>query len=911
MTSRLKSFAEEIELFLGVKRDPEDTSDETRLASARQRGAVAQSKLGEHKRGSSNTPTIIRRRKVSQASIMTGPTQTTGLGGSASGGRGASGHQTSTSANVSPGMAHQLQAIQVFKSVLAAQQQDDDEVVRRGGGSRRSSDIVGSSLGSSFGYSAPAQVAARAAVSAGAQEAVFKVISSASSKVRAGALLSYIGTREDENGERADIPVYTNEGFILADGQDRKEFLDDFSGSFEAPLQNTNFIEVKFDLQEPTNDDELRDALNVAFDHKPLVYARSRQTVKVYALTNKKAAAISKVLAEGRENSRSKVVEKLESGFVDAFANANITASAEIVAAVGNERKAAYFLQKFIRSNRGVKHADGNSVKGAGNPQRAAAIVFDAWKKDIGHVAERRNAFHLLFSAKAGTDPQAVMLAARAVLEDKAFGHKYAFAYHGDTQHVHVHVMVQAVNELGDRLNFRKGDLYDWREAFAEKARENNIAMVATSRHEHAKPRPYTKEHAGALKRAQSDIHYDVLPSTENRVLDKQSGVIDPETARRDGFAIGEAWRQTARAMELAGVDPRLVENADRFADSVVRFVDRHDIPESTSIPELANLSRHLVALEIADSQNALREPIFAIHDALNRLEISISDAQRAELAEYRAGINEIISARLSSFQVEVEDGAERNPSDDIFSFLSQPKPGVLERMDLPRQLLLVENAKSPYALRQAIERINDRFQKLERVLDHNEKDLFNGYRSEFDQMLADRLVALENQMDRQGLVESNTQNYVLDFKNISTVIALIGELEMAKTPAEMKTRINGIHATLDEMEATLPGQDRVAFKQFRGEINVVLNDRLASIQTQSQHRPDDIDDVDVGAADGPRDTAQSVDAQNAENDRAMNAPAVKKDAEKKVDGKKAEAKKHSETIAARRQRERDNDRGR
>jgi hypothetical protein len=884
MSSRLATFADEIERYLGVKRDPENEREENRVASGRERGGVAQARRSDHKSGAGKIePKIIRRRRVSSA-------QNSGQG--AGNGVTANTHQTGSGVNLSAAMrgysAHAQTsaqvAISVFNTVLAAQEKDDETMMRVRGGSRRSAEV----FVSSGGFAAPRQVAARAAYSAGAQEAVFKVISSTPSKVRAAALLEYVGTRKDEDGKKHDIAVYTNDGRSLIDAQERKDFLEGFAESFEAALQNTNFIEVKFVLQDQVKDDELNDALTQAFGSKPFVYARTGQTVKAYALTDKKAAAISKVLSEGRENSRSKIVEKIEAGFQDSLSRSNIVASAEIVGAVGNERQAVYFLQKFIRTNRNIKTANGDPAKVAGNPQRAATKLFDSWKNDMAGN-ERRNAFHLLFSAKSGTDPEAVKQAARAVLEEKAHGHKYAFAHHGDTQHVHVHVMVQAVSDIGERLNFKKADLYEWREAFAEKARENGIAMVATRRQEHAKPRPYTKEHAGALKRAQQDTGYSVSSATENRVLDKRSGMIDPETSRRDGSSIGAVWTQTARAMEAAGVEPGFVANADRFADNVVQFVPKPVVPQQERGITRADLSKQLVAIELATTALELSEHTQALNRALNELEASVPRHERREFAEFRAAINHIVNDRA-----------------DVV--LRQEHSGF-EPVDLSRQLVAIELATTVHGILKPMEAINQALNALEASLPEGDRTEFDAYRASINQFVQDRFDVLQGGMDREELAEHEPQSsYPLDPKISLSVLALIGEIEMAKTPSEMRASIDRINVALDDMENTLPDADKVPFKKYRGDLSNFLEERSQALQLQMQYRPDDANDADTGASDGARDQEQNGTIPNSDAERPTGAPPV---AEKKTDVKKAEAKKHSESIEARRQRERDNDRGR
>jgi hypothetical protein len=114
--------------------------------------------------------------------------------------------------------------------------------------------------------------------------------------------------------------------------------------------------------------------------------------------------------------------------------------------------KAKYFLQKFIRMHKDVRNANSEPIRGAKNPGKAAASVYEQWRPQLSG-RERRNAYHLLFSARAGTDANAVMAAARAVLEERAAGYKFVLAHHKDTRHVHIHARVQARSADGERLN--------------------------------------------------------------------------------------------------------------------------------------------------------------------------------------------------------------------------------------------------------------------------------------------------------------------------------------------------------------------------------------------------------------------------------------------------------------------------
>ena len=436
--------------------------------------------------------------------------------------------------------------------------------------------------GGAGGYQARA-VAARAGYAAGAQPAVFKVMPNPpSTKEAAARLLNYIGKREDEKGEKHDIEIFDEDGQVLATGGARKAFLETFCETFEPPLENTNFIEVRFDLAGAVTDAALSEALNKAFAAKPFIYAQDGQTVQVYAHTDERAGPLARVLAGGRENSRSKALDKIEARLSEAMVAAGVVAKAEVMAAVSREPKAKYFLQKFIRTHSQVRHANGEPVSGAKNSTKAAASVYEKWRPQFSG-RERRNAYHLLFSARAGTDANAVMAAARAVLEERAPGYKFVLAHHKDTKHVHIHAMVQARSADGERLKFYKPDLVAWRETFAEKARENGIAMVATRRMDHAMTRPFTKEHAGAYSRAQSDPRYQVGARTVERVEAKRQRRLDGQSLVVNGDAIAAAWQKTVTTMRTAGVVGQALDGGG---------VDRHQISAVPSRSDRGDAAR-------------------------------------------------------------------------------------------------------------------------------------------------------------------------------------------------------------------------------------------------------------------------------------------------------------------------------
>ncbi len=76
---------------------------------------------------------------------------------------------------------------------------------------------------------------------------------------------------------------------------------------------------------------------------------------------------------------------------------------------------------------------------------------------------------NLVFSMPKGTPPEKLLSATQKFAREKfALQHRYAMVLHTDQGHPHVHLVVKAVSEQGERLYIRKATLRAWREDFAQ-----------------------------------------------------------------------------------------------------------------------------------------------------------------------------------------------------------------------------------------------------------------------------------------------------------------------------------------------------------------------------------------------------------------------------------------------------------
>jgi hypothetical protein len=130
-----------------------------------------------------------------------------------------------------------------------------------------------------------------------------------------------------------------------------------------------------------------------------------------------------------------------------------------------------------------------------GDKLRGAQYLLDDWDLDLDEYRSRpdltatdrkppRLVHKVLFSMPAGTPPKKVLTAVQNFCrEEFALKHRYAMALHTDEPHPHVHVVIKAISEQGQRLNIRKATLRQWRNDFARHLREIGVPANATDRY--------------------------------------------------------------------------------------------------------------------------------------------------------------------------------------------------------------------------------------------------------------------------------------------------------------------------------------------------------------------------------------------------------------------------------------------
>ena len=139
------------------------------------------------------------------------------------------------------------------------------------------------------------------------------------------------------------------------------------------------------------------------------------------------------------------------------------------------------------------------------SPADVGRLVGD-WMAEVEADPRRRKdsavSLSIVLSMPPGTDPFRMHDASRA-FAGQTFGdsHPYVFAFHTDERHPHVHLTVRTLGHDGRKLNPRKADLEEWRQAFAAALRDRGIEAEATPRRTRGVVR---KAEQGGLRRIRS-----------------------------------------------------------------------------------------------------------------------------------------------------------------------------------------------------------------------------------------------------------------------------------------------------------------------------------------------------------------------------------------------------------------------
>lgn len=219
----------------------------------------------------------------------------------------------------------------------------------------------------------------------------------------------------------------------------------------------------------------------------------------------------------------------------------------------------------------------GERLRGQGSHRR----LIDDWDLDLevgrapgqrtGPIRTPRLVHNIVFSMPPGTPPQK-LLAAVHDFADREWGgrHRYAMVLHTDAPHPHVHVVVKAVSELGERLHPDPAMLREWRRMFAERLRAQGVAANATDRAvrgrvgSNKRDGRYWAERRGASTRQRERL-LEIADDQRRGVVRSEPGEATLSGTRRDIFS---GWLGMADLLRRMKYD-RDAEAARQYASQL------------------------------------------------------------------------------------------------------------------------------------------------------------------------------------------------------------------------------------------------------------------------------------------------------------------------------------------------------
>jgi hypothetical protein len=195
-------------------------------------------------------------------------------------------------------------------------------------------------------------------------------------------------------------------------------------------------------------------------------------------------------------------------------------------------------------------------------------------KADLGATPGRqapRLVHKLMFSMPAGTPPGKVLKAVQNFCrEEFALKHRYVMALHTDEPHPHVHVVLKAVSEQGQRLHIRKATLREWRAGFAHHLRALGVAANATQRQVRGEVFPRKTDGIYRASLRGESTHMRERAESVARELAKGDLRVEPAKAKlvETRKEVRRGWGAVGDILIREG-QPDLAAQARRFADQM------------------------------------------------------------------------------------------------------------------------------------------------------------------------------------------------------------------------------------------------------------------------------------------------------------------------------------------------------
>ena len=174
----------------------------------------------------------------------------------------------------------------------------------------------------------------------------------------------------------------------------------------------------------------------------------------------------------------------------------------------------------------------------------------------------------IMLSMPPRTPAKGVLKAARNFArEEFALKHRYTLVLHTNEPHPHVHLVVKAVSEQGERLNIRKATLREWRREFARQLRDQGIAANASERAVRGESRTHKTDGIYRAHLRGSSIHVRTRTNAVAEEMSRAGLRDDPRGVRlrQTREDVEKGWQALREILAQQG-QAALAEAVARFA---------------------------------------------------------------------------------------------------------------------------------------------------------------------------------------------------------------------------------------------------------------------------------------------------------------------------------------------------------
>jgi hypothetical protein len=231
-----------------------------------------------------------------------------------------------------------------------------------------------------------------------------------------------------------------------------------------------------------------------------------------------------------------------------------------------------------------IETDDGEHLQG----RRSLKDLVENWDLDLD-AAESQSAYrgtpgrkpvklvhNIVLSMPAGTSPKGLLAASRVFAREQfALKHRYAMVLHTNEPHPHVHLVIKALSEQGERLNIRKATLREWRHEFARHLRAHGIAANATDRAIRGVTKPRKPD--GIYRANEDERSTHIQERRESAAAELSAGGIRVEPGKSDLLTTRQSVEQGWRAVS----DALRADGKSDIAAAVDRFVKEMPPPQT------------------------------------------------------------------------------------------------------------------------------------------------------------------------------------------------------------------------------------------------------------------------------------------------------------------------------------------